>query len=168
MKKFIAIVLCLVLSASLLLCGCDTKTADKDKGNSSFGTTLVTDDTQPDPDPVPTPVNEFTNNNNFFYDMDSVSIRPKHLYWDGDMLVAECFVTNGKNTTVSNIQVERLAFGNEAVGTFVDGAFGHIDGLSVPAYGYAVWTFTFSDGAVAHAGADLSSLTYESNVSFSH
>ena len=175
MKKMIAVILCLVLSATMLLCGCDSNTApEKTKretnANASYGQKVdPTNDTteiDPDPIPVPAPVNEFINESNFFYDVDNLSIRPKHLYWEGDKLVAECFVTNGKSTTAYNLNVKKLSFGNES-GTFASGAFGYIDGLTVPAYGYTVWTFTFSGDAIQNPGADLASLNYQSSVSFS-
>ena len=193
MKKLIALILCLVLSVSLLY-GCknadNTQETEITTGNTSVGQKLEpTENAEPAPsDPVPpttttapateapapitpapaTPTtNEFFNDSNSFYDADNVSIRPRHLYWEGDKLVAECFVTNGKSTTAYNITVKKLAFGN-ANGTFADGGFGAIEGLTVPAYGYTIWTFTFSGDAVTNPGADLSSLRYESSVSFSH
>ena len=164
MKKMIAVILCLVLSASMLLCGCtgQNEEAETDPTNrTSIGTKL--DPTEPSKPAK----NEFVNENNFQYDTDAVSIRPRHLYWDGDTLVAECFVTNGKSTPVYNIEVKALKFSNQE-GTFADGGFGLIDGLTVPAYGYTTWTFTFSGEAVLAAGADLASLRTESSVSFRH
>lgn len=173
MKKIIAVILCLVVSASTLLCGCDF--AKSAASPTEFGTNIGTildpsDITEIIEDVVTTPLipNEFTNNNNFMYDADNLSIKPKHLYWDGDSLIAECFVTNGKSTVAHNIKVDRLAFGNEQVGTFADATFGSLDGLTVAPYGYAVWTFKFSGDAVQHANADLSYIKWESSVSFSH
>lgn len=177
MKKMIAVILCLVLSAALLLCGCTQQTTrDRDDDDrTSFGTKLEDvdfgnngdedDDTQfGNQDAVK---NEFFNDSNSFYDVDNLSIRPRHVYWEGDKLVAECFVTNGKSTMAYNVNVKRLSFSNSD-GVIVDAAFGPIDGLTVPAYGYTVWTFHFNSDAVVNPGADLSSLHYESSVSYSH
>jgi len=174
MKKIIAVILCLVLSASLLLCGCTDKeeATEATKSRTNIGSTLNTEgseeDTHQEVEPTPAPVkNEFFNDSNSFYDVNNLSIRPRHVYWEGDKLIAECFVTNGQDTMAYNIDVKKLAFSNEQ-GPIADAVFGTIDGLTVPAYGHTIWTFGFSGEAVLNAGADLSSLHYESNVSYSH
>lgn len=173
MKKMIAIILCLVVSASMLLCGCDSakSATSPNKSGTSTGATLADSDIIDliDGDATtPLTPNEFTNESNFMYDADNLSIKPKHLYWDGNTLIAECFVTNGKSTMAHNIHVKRLAFGNEEVGIFADASFGPIDGLTVAPYGYTVWTFKFGSDCVSNPGADLSTINWESSVSFSH
>lgn len=177
MKKIIAVILCLVLSASLLLCGCTDKeeAAETTKSRTNIGSALKQEpiaggeeDTHQEEEPTPAPVkNEFFNDSNSFYDVNNLSIRPRHVYWEGDKLIAECFVTNGQDTMAYNINVKKLAFSNEQ-GPIADAVFGTIDGLTVPAYGYTIWTFSFGGEAVLNAGADLSSLHYESSVSYSH
>ena len=171
MKKIIAVILCLVVSASMMLCGCEKAEEILDTVGTNVGTVLdPAEVTEIINDVVTTPLirNEFTNEGNFMYDADNLNIKPKHLYWEGDTLIAECFVTNGKSTTAYNINVKRLAFGNDKVGIFADAAFGQINGLTVPAYGYTVWTFKFGSDCVSNPGADLSSINWENSVSYSH
>ena len=109
----------------------------------------------------------YFNNNNNFYDMGSVSIRPRHLYWEGDVLVAECFVISGFNTPVSNIRVDSLGFANKS-GQIADAAFGTLDGLVLQPYTHALWTFRFAPDVIDQFNADLSYLEYHSDVTFSH
>ena len=58
------------------------------------------------------PANEFKNDNNMIMEAGNVVVRPRHMYWDGDMLVAECFISNGVNATVYNLKLEKLIFEN--------------------------------------------------------
>lgn len=106
---------------------------------------------------------EFYNPNNNFYDKDAVVVRPRHLYWKDGKLVAECFVINGYDFTVSNINVKYLIFSN-AQGEIVNGGFGVLQGLVLQPRTHGIWTFTFSGDAVTKYGADLRSIQYNSRV----
>lgn len=109
------------------------------------------------------PNNSFINNSNCYFDENAVSIRPKHVYWEGDMLVAECFVINGLYQTVYDITVNELSFENIACASF-----GDMEGAVIGARSYIVWTFCFSADVIQQFNADLSSLHYYSNVSYSY
>ena len=106
---------------------------------------------------------EFYNPNNNLYDKDAVVVRPRHLYWKDGKLVAECFVINGYDFTVSNINVKYLIFSN-AQGEIVNGGFGVLQGLVLQPRTHGIWTFTFSGDAVTKYGADLRSIQYNSRV----
>ena len=107
--------------------------------------------------PVIENTNYFFNDANNAYDANALSIKPRYVYWDGDMLVAECFVINGFGHNVYDISVDSLGFSNQS-GDIAKGAFGALDGVVIAPYSYVTWTFTFSPDAVFAAGADLSSL----------
>lgn len=111
--------------------------------------------------------NVFFNENNYYYEENKVSVRPRYVYWEDGVLVAECFVVNGFSETVSQLEVERLAFGNEE-GVFADGRFGLMDGAVIQPYSYIIWTFSFHGDSIQVPNADLSYLKYESGVSFKH
>lgn len=113
-------------------------------------------------------VNVFFNPNNNFHDLNAVSIRPRHVYWEDDALVAECFVINGFSHNVFNINVNELKFSNSdgLVASGID--FGVLDGVTLAPYTYVVWTFRFGGEAIDNYGADLSSLKCQSNVSNSY
>ena len=108
--------------------------------------------------------NYFLNENNNFYDKDAVSVRPKYVYWHDGKLVAECFVVNGFDHPVFNINVKKLSFSN-GDGLIAEGAFGKLDGVTLQPHTHIVWTFTFSADCIAKYGADITSLIYNSNVS---
>lgn len=125
--------------------------------------------TEPEPtEPVATEtvVNEFFNENNNFYETGKVSIRPRHVYWDGNVLVAQCFVINGMDTTVYNIRVNALGFANSN-GLIADASFGGLQDLTLEPHTHALWTFRFAPDVVSQFGADLSQLDYRSDITSS-
>ena len=177
MKKTIIVTLCVVLA--LVMCACGGK-------GQSVGVPLPPEPTQAETNPVKTEPekiiptettpeetiglpneNVFFNDSNNFYDADQVTIRPRHMYWEGNTLVAECFVINGKNVPVYNLIVDQLMFANED-GTIVDGAFGNLQNAVVGPYSHILWTFRFSGDAVEMVDGDLQSITYRSRVKYSH
>lgn len=107
--------------------------------------------------------NFFLNNNNNFYDQNAISVRPKHVYWENGKLVAKCFVVNGFNHPVFNINVKKLSFSNKD-GLIAEGVFGKLNGVTLQPYTHIEWTFTFSADCIAKYGADITSLIYNSSV----
>ncbi len=107
--------------------------------------------------------NYFLNENNNFYDKDAVSVRPKYVYWYDGKLIAECFVVNGFDHPVFNIDVKKLSFSNED-GLIAEGVFGKLNGVTLQPHTHIVWTFTFSEDCIAKYAADITSLIYNSNV----
>lgn len=107
--------------------------------------------------PIPMLENIFTNDNNY-YDADTVSIKPQHVYWQEGKLFAECYVINGYDCEITNIAVQSLAFNNcsTEVASAID--FGVLEGVTLPPYSHIVWTFVFSEDAVQSYGADLTQL----------
>ena len=117
--------------------------------------------------PVVVVKNEFFNDNNNFYENGQVNIRPRHMYWDGNVLVAQCFVINGMDKPVYNIEVQDLDFSN-GNGLIADARFGVLQGVTLQPYTHVLWTFKFGSDTVVQSGADLSSISYHSSVSFDH
>ena len=110
---------------------------------------------------------EFVNNGNNYYDVNCLSVRPKHVYWKDGKLYAECFITNGFSTTAYNINVKSLSFENSE-GEIASATFGSVDGLVIAPYSYAEWLFIFEEEHISNYGADLSKLSYHSKTSNSH
>lgn len=129
--------------------------------------TTPTPTTAPTEAPVVETKNEFFNDSNNFYEAGNVSIRPRHMYWDGNVLVAQCFVINGLGEPVTNIVVNDLDFSNGS-GLIADAQFGALQGLTLQPYSHVLWTFKFGADTVYLSGADLSSISYHSSVSFDH
>ena len=90
--------------------------------------------------------NEFYNLNNYCMLDNTVNIMPYHIYYKDNNLYAECYVINGFNHTVYNINVTNLSFYN-ASGKIADAFFGIIgNGGYIAARSYATYTFIFSPG----------------------
>jgi predicted small lipoprotein YifL len=106
---------------------------------------------------LPAAENVFINENNNYYDVDVVSIRPRYVYWENGKLIAECFVINGFNHNVFNINVKSLSFNNGSV-DIASAVFGVMNDVVLAPYNHVVWRFEFSADCVANYGADLSSL----------
>ncbi len=113
----------------------------------------------------PAPKNEFVNYGNNIYEEGVVSIRPRYVYWDGDTLIAECFVINGTSNHLKAVRVDNLAFHNSN-GVIADGAFDVLSGVTLAPYNHVVWTFRFRPSEVYQAGGNLSTLRCISDVSF--
>ena len=111
--------------------------------------------------------NEFFNDANNILDPGKVSIRPRHMYWDGNVLVAQCFVMNGTDKTVSNINVKRLGFGNNS-GSIASGYFDVLQGVTLKPNEHILWTFYFGPELVSQQGADLSSVSCSSSCGFNY
>ena len=164
MKKILAIITALVLALSFV--GCATEPASTEDGGSKAsysasdkgenGTALETpseviggDDCD-----LPPEENVFYSPDNTAYDTNALSVKPCRVYWEGDTLVAECFVINGFSHNVFGISVNELTLSNEE-GLIASAGFGELQGLALAPYTNAVWTFRFGADCVERQGADL-------------
>lgn len=98
--------------------------------------------------------NYFLNENNNYFDVDQVTIRPRYIYWDNGTLVAECFVINGLPVSVFNINVNNLVFSNDNV-KIAEAGFGVMQNAVIAPYSHVVWTFYFNADCVNSTNADL-------------
>lgn len=114
--------------------------------------------------PTADPNNYFYNDTNNAMDVNCVSIKPRYVYWQDGMLVAECFVINGFSHTIGNISVDKLAIYNND-GLIADGMFGQLQDLVLEAHHYVVWTFYFAPDSVEQPNAALQTLGTEATVS---
>lgn len=97
------------------------------------------------------------------YEEGKVVVRPRYMYWNNDVLYAECYVVNGCDYTVSGIEVETLSFANDS-GEFASANFGELVDVTIPPYMNIIWTFIYTDDAVITPNADLNTVYYYSNV----
>ncbi len=109
--------------------------------------------------------NVFFNANNNIVQKNCISIRPRYVYWENGYLVAECFVINGYDYAVSQINVKNLSFSNSR-GLIASAGFGTIGNVTLQPNAHVVWTFKFAPNTISQTNADLSSLT--SNVQCSY
>lgn len=113
--------------------------------------------------PAADPNNYFYNDTNHSLDVNCVSVKPRYVYWQDGMLVAECFVINGFSHTVGNICVDKLAIYNDD-GLIAEGMFGQLQDLVLEGHHYVVWTFYFAPDSVAQPNAPLQVLGTEASV----
>ena len=147
MKKGIAVILVFAMMFALGACG-----NMQDYVQDAIDTENIVEET-----PVQVQnQNYFYNDTNYLYDLNLVSVKPKHMYWENGMLIAECFVINGLDTTVYDVNVEALQLANDA-GDFAGASFGVLQGTAIAPYSYIVWTFTFPADCVYTNNADLTS-----------
>ena len=120
---------------------------------------------EPSPsEPVLPATNEFFNSSNFAYDINLLSIKPRHVYWQDGKLVAECFVINGFSHTVYGIEVKSLRFSNND-GLIAETSFGSLEGMVLAPYQYAVHTFIFPSDCISAPGVSLSFLQCDASTS---
>ena len=100
---------------------------------------------------APDTSNKYSNANNYskyLYD-GKITIAPKNLYYSGSTLIAECFVVNGMNSSISNVDVTNFQLSNSS-GTFAQGRFGVVNnGRAIKAHSYITWTFRFPNAKKA-------------------
>ena len=101
------------------------------------------------------------------YSMNQINVSPRHVYWDGNTLVAECYIVSGLNTTSYNFELKQLTFENHS-GMIADAYFGQLEGLSIAPYSYAIWTFHFSADVITQQGADLSYLKWSNSIHYNY
>lgn len=97
------------------------------------------------------------------YEDGKISIRPIQMYWDDGILVAKCYVINGLNEKVYNMDVQQIKFYN-AQGSFADGGFGIVSNIKIEPHSYTIHTFTFGGNAVDNYGASLSEFGWKADI----
>ncbi len=112
------------------------------------------------------PTSIFNNVNNNQIDYGQVTIKPYKAYWENGQFVTECYIINGTDKTVGNINVKSLAFLNKS-GEIASGSFGSLGGTTISPYCHVKWKFTFGADCVKAYGADISTLGCSSLVSYS-
>lgn len=175
MKRKCIVTLCVALC--LVLCACGAQKNPSAGENVGQVLDEQTVQTQPEVDSTPTETQEqshtpvtgeaFFNPENNILEEGKVTIRPRHVYWEGDVLVAECFVINGLDKPIFNIHVKDLDFSN-ANGLIADAAFGVLNGVTLEAHHHTLWTFRFPAELVSQPNANLQSLDCHSNVAFNY
>ena len=117
----------------------------------------------------PTSGNVFYNPNNISIMPNEVTVRPRHVYYEGDQLVADCFVLNGYGTTVSRIRVDKLVIIDSTNNiTVAQAAFGELDGLQIAPNAYGEWTFRFPKDTVLNWDGELSALNLQFHCTYNH
>ena len=109
--------------------------------------------------------NYFRNDANNTYDVNCVSVKPRYVYWKDGTLYAECFVINGYNRYVSNINVEKIAISNKS-GVIATANFGLLDGVVLAPYTHITWTFSFGADCVISPNANLSWLSVDASATY--
>lgn len=191
MKKIIAILMTIALTLSFAACG---KTEDKPEREeqttknsvveSAIATTskeevesttekaedkeTATKEEKPTETITEATVeNYFYNPENNIIEENNLSIRPYRVYWDNGYLVAECFVINGYDYAITQINVEELNFSNHS-GLIASGNFGIIENVTLQPNEHVIWTFKFAPDCVYMPNADLSYLSCSYSCSYNY
>lgn len=96
-----------------------------------------------------------------------VNINPGRVYYDGDSLVLDAYVTNGLDYTVYNIQVDNITLSNKSE-LIASDTFGLIKNASIGPHQFIKWTFKFPAGSVKKQNAELNNLRTESNTKYKY
>lgn len=115
---------------------------------------------------APTTGNVYYNTGNAHFDPGTLTLQPKHVYYDGNEIVAVCFVLNGTDATVSNIHVEKFILYDHQNRKICAAAFGEIKDMVLEPNQYAEWTFRFPAATVLDPEADLTALRVESRSAY--
>lgn len=117
-----------------------------------------------DPTPVPnqTKTTVFESLTPLFYD-NQVAINPYKVYYDGDRLVMEGFVTNGFNSVAFNISSVAITLSTPEA-QLASASFGTLEGLRIAPKSYVLWTFRFLKDCVQLWDADLSAIRWQVSV----
>ena len=83
-----------------------------------------------------------------------ITVQPVEVYYDGREIVAVCYVTNGTDKTVTDVDVYamRLVSGGKTVAA---ADFGRLRGLKLRSGESGVWTFRFPRNTITIKDADL-------------
>ena len=115
--------------------------------------------------------NNYFESSNTAADPGKVTMRLRYVCWKQDgSLYAECFIINGRDKAVYNLEINELTISSNEAGTIATGSFGSIDGVHIEAGQYAVHAFTFSGAAmVISPGAKLNvGLGCRSSITYSY
>lgn len=115
--------------------------------------------------------NNYFESSNTAADPGKVTMRLRYVCWKQDgSLYAECFIINGRDKAVYNLEINELTISSNEAGTIATGSFGSIDGVRIEAGQYAVHAFTFSGAAmVISPGAKLNvGLGCEATVAYNY
>ena len=108
---------------------------------------------------------------NVFYDdseptyrQDEITVQPVHIYYDGDALIAECYINNGTDTTIQELSVPQLTVDRD--GSVLAAAnFGVLNleskEITIPPQSSITWRFTFYTDTVLKHNATLDGLHAE-------
>ena len=111
--------------------------------------------------------NEFINSSNNYVSWGDLSIRPYHVYWEGNVLHAKCFVVNGLATPARNINVTNITLKNRS-GVIASARFGVMQNAVIGSGNYLVWIFSFAPDAISMQGADLSYLECDASANYNY
>ena len=110
--------------------------------------------------------NVFFNDQNNIITAGAVTITPRYVRYENGQIVAECFVNNGTQQTVTAFQVTRLAFGDSNQQMICDATFPDVVNTVIAPNSSIVHTFRFPAGTVVNPNAQLSSLRCINNVNY--
>ena len=112
--------------------------------------------------------NEYVNKSGSYVEHGNVSVQPKHVYWDNDTLVAECYIVNGLDRTVYNLVMTELIFGNQNSAFAARYTETPLEGMTIAPYATQTYTFRFSGSEVTAPGAKLNPLGWSTSISYSY
>jgi len=97
-----------------------------------------------------------------------INFNPVEIRYENGKLYAKMFITNGYNSTVSNINVDYLRISNSD-GIIAEGSFDVLEDATIAPNGYITWTFIFSNDALMFQNADLTEfIRTDFSVSYDH
>ena len=96
---------------------------------------------------------------------DTLSINPSELYYDGNDLVAVCYICNGYSKTLKDIDVVEFTISNDK-GVIASKGFGILKDVTIAPDKSSKWTFRFSGSDIKQNPDNFNVLYWESKASF--
>lgn len=113
----------------------------------------------------PTEGNVYYNEDNNSIENGVVAIKAKHMYYDGDELVAICYITNGTNESIYNISLDRLSVYSDSKSLIAEASF-VLDDINIKAGKYEEYTLRFPAHTVKNFYASLNNISLEQDGSY--
>ena len=114
-----------------------------------------------EPTEPPTTGNVFYKPRNVNFESGKVYISLTHVYYEDDSLVAQAFISNGLDRTVSHIDVTGLVIYDGKDRVIAQASFGELEDLVIAPQGYSEWTFVFPEDTILEEDGDLPNLNWE-------
>ena len=116
----------------------------------------------------PTTGNVFYDPGNTGFEPDELTIRPKHVYYEDGKLIAHCYVLNGTQSTLSQIDITYLSIHDSTKQMIAAAQFGVLGDLTLAPGTYGEWTFCFPADTISMKDAQLDSLLLKFSCVFHH
>ncbi len=102
------------------------------------------------------------------YTPNNVTVVAKEVYWEGNTLVAHCYIVNAYNYQINRTHVSYIKISNGNGTVIAEGNFNTSQNLTIDGMSYVEHTFTFRDAAIVNRNVDMSVLRVYAKSDYYH